>query len=237
VSERAKLCLVSVLPSNRWPYALRALTLSAAAVGLIALGAIGCDRHRAATRSVTPVYDKATGRLTRLDYDPDGNGRVNVRTEMNGRHPVRSFIDQNEDGTVERWEYYDASGRVGKVGQASRQDGREDTWLHQGADGAVVRIERATRGDGRVTRTEEYARGTVTEAREDSNGDGRLDRWETYRDGVLVVLALDTSRERGRPDRRLIYRPNGTLERLEEDATGNGVFTPVATSLDKLGTP
>lgn len=188
-----------------------------------AVAAGGCDGKRRDTH-VTPTYSKETGRLQRLDYDPDGNGRVNVRTEMDGSRPVRSLIDKNEDGVVERWEYYDQSARVVKVGTASRGDGREDTWLFPAPDGSVARIERSTRRDGKVTRWEDHGASGITAAREDADGDGRVDRWETYRDGALVMLALDGTRTRGRPDRRLVYAADGSLERLEEDPDGDGVF-------------
>jgi hypothetical protein len=40
------------------------------------------------------------------------------------------------------------------------------------------------------------------------------------------MMALDTTR-RGTPDRRLIYRPDGTLDRIEVDADGSGTFHPL----------
>jgi len=200
------------------------------AVLLIGLAVSGCRRPDQGTAPVKPTYSKQTGRLQQLDYDPDGNGRVNIRTVMDGSRPVRSLIDKNEDGIVERWEYYDESARVVKVGVASRGDGREDTWMFPAPDGRVSRIERSTLQDGKVTRWEDHGAGGILAAREDADGDGRIDRWESYRDGALVLLALDSTRARGRPDRRLIYAVDGSLERLEEDPDGDGVFAPPAGS-------
>jgi hypothetical protein len=61
---------------------------------------------------------------------------------------------------------------------------------------------------------------------EDTDGNGSIDKWETYADGALAVLALDIQ-GRGTPDRRLIYRPDGSLERIEADPTGSGQFQAV----------
>ena len=51
-----------------------------------------------------------------------------------------------------------------------------------------------------------------------------LDKWETYAGGVLSVLALDTQ-HRGKPDRQLIYRPDGTLDRIEVDPAAAADFS------------
>jgi hypothetical protein len=66
----------------------------------------------------------------------------------------------------------------------------------------------------------------MTRAEEDTTGDGKVDKWETYAAGTLSVLALDTLGT-GRPDRRLVYGPDGRFEREETDATGPGHFKPL----------
>ena len=38
---------------------------------------------------MTPIYDPATRELVRLDYDINGDGRIDVRTYMAGGRPVR----------------------------------------------------------------------------------------------------------------------------------------------------
>jgi hypothetical protein len=35
---------------------------------------------------------------------------------MDGNRALRSRMDRNEDGRVDRWEYYDGGGRLVKVG-------------------------------------------------------------------------------------------------------------------------
>ena len=80
---------------------------------------------------------------------------------MDGASIVRIEIDKDEDGAIERWEYYDANKRLEKVGTSRANDGKVDTWAYPAADGATARIERSTRRDGRVTRTEFYEGGVL----------------------------------------------------------------------------
>ena len=80
--------------------------------------------------------------------------------------------------------------------------------------------------DGRVSRREFFEAGELARIEEDTDGDGANDKWETYTAGVLAVMALDTER-RGKPDRRLIYKPDGSLDRIEADPTGAGQLSAV----------
>src|SRR6185436_692453 len=81
---------------------------------------------------------------------------------------------------------YNAAGALTKLDADSDHDGLIDMWAYM--DGArVVRVE------------------------VDENGDGKIDKGETYSDGSLSTMAIDTTR-RGRADRRLVYRPDGTLD-------------------------
>jgi hypothetical protein len=75
-------------------------------------------------------------------------------------------------------------------------------------------VESSSTNDGRVNRWEHYSGDVRIRAEEDTDGDGRADRWERYLNGALTDIALDTSAT-GVPDRRLIYRADGELDRLE----------------------
>ena len=172
-----------------------------------------------------PVYDPATGRLQQLRLDSDKNGTVDTVSFMDGTRLIRIEIDKDEDGRVERWEYYGTDRRLEKVGFSRGNDGKEDAWSFTGPDGSVVRVEISTERDGHVTRTEHYQKGVLTHAEDDDDRDGRPDRWEIYDGGRLSSVAFDT-RHRGTPDRRLLYRPDGTAV-AEVDPDGDGTFTPV----------
>jgi hypothetical protein len=129
---------------------------------------------------------------------------------MDGTRLVSMEIDRNFDGVIDRWEYYDASGSLEKVGFSRANDGTVDAWAYQDKNGRLARIEVSTRRDGKVNRLEFYEgeAGTLTRAEEDTDGNAGPDKWETYRDGALASVEIDTNRD-GRPDRRLTYGPNG----------------------------
>jgi hypothetical protein len=104
--------------------------------------------------AIQPLYDSATGRLQQLRYDSDKNGTVDTVSYMDGSRLLRIEVDSNEDGRVERWDYYGPERRLEKVGFSRQNDGREDAWSVVGTDGAVSQIEISTERDGRITRIE-----------------------------------------------------------------------------------
>ncbi len=155
------------------------------AVLLAALG--GCREARPDAR-MQATYDK-TGKLRLLTYDSNGNGKPDTWSHMDGTRVVRVEIDKNEDGVIERREYYDASQ-------------------------ALEKVEASTRPDGKVTRTEFYDGGALARAEEDIDGNGAVDRWETYANGLVRSVAFDTEGT-GRPTRRLVYGSDGQLVQIE----------------------
>ena len=185
----------------------------ACVVCVLAAGACQSQARSAGNERVQPTFDKESGRLTRLEADANGDGKVDTWGYMDGMRVVRVEIDENGDGKVDRWEYH-SQGNVGQAGQAT-PDARPDKTLE--------RVERATRFDGIVSRREYFDNGSLARVEEDTDGDGTIDKWETYNAGSLSVMALDTM-HRGKPDRRLIYKADGSLDRIETDPTGSGQF-------------
>jgi hypothetical protein len=184
--------------------------------------ATGCQR-RPQTRRIEPVYDPKTGKLQLLKYDSNGNGVIDTWSYMDGARAVRIDIDADEDGKIERWEYYGPNQKLEKIGFSRSKDGKEDAWSYPGAAGAIDRIEMSTRRDGKVSRVEHFKADRLIAAEEDSDQDGRIDKWETYEGDRLASVAFDTL-HRGTADRRLIYASNGAA-RLEVDPVGDGHFT------------
>ena len=185
----------------------------AAVVFSICLAAPGCDQAAAkakedAQRRVQPTYDKTTGKLTKLSYDANSNGKPDTWAFMDGVKLVRLEADENEDSLIDRWEYY-------PVGEGVTS-----------AKGPPERIERATHGDGKVSRREFFEAGALARIEEDVDGNGGIDKWETYAGGALALMALDTTGG-GKPDRRLIYKPDGSLDHIEADPGGTGNFQTV----------
>ena len=182
-----------------------ALTVTTAACRQSAAQPADSERFR-------PQYDKTSGRLTRLEYDSNGDHKIDTWGYMDGMRVIRVEVDEDGDGKVDRWEYHRA---------ASATDATEG-----GPDKTVERVERATRHDGKVSRWEYFDHGALTRVEEDTDGDGQVDKWEPYTGGTISMMTLDTV-HRGKPDRRLIYRPDGTLDRVETDPTGSGRFQPL----------
>src|SRR3954451_19915942 len=147
--------------------------LCVAAVVLSACSDPEKERIKETTR---PTYDKTTGKLTELTYDRNKNGKIDTWTDMDGTRPIRSRSDLDEDGKLDRWEYYDEKGGLAKVGFSRKQDGKVDAWAFSGPDGSVARVEISLTGDERkIDRREFYQGGALVRAEEDTNGDGRID--------------------------------------------------------------
>ena len=181
------------------------------------------ERLKATTKA---TYDERTGRLKELTSDANGNGRIDTWTEMDGSRPIRSRIDRNEDGRMDRWEYYGDGGRLVKVGFSRRDDGKPDAWAEPSPDGRISRVLVSSVGDEKkIDRWETYDPATpgagpesaqsLVAVDEDTNGDGRADRWEKYSAGQLQTASFDENGD-GRIDRRLTYQA-GKLVLIESE--------------------
>ena len=200
---------------------------------LLALMAAACsnperDRLKETTK---PSYDPATGRLKELTYDANKNGRIDTWTDMDGTRPLRARIDRDEDGKLDRWEYYDEKGQLAKVGFSRGNDGTPDAWAFSGADGRIVRVEvSSVKDEKKIDRWERYdpstagadGMGALIAADEDVNKDGTPDKWEVYERGTLKTAAFDENHD-GKPDRRLTYEA-GTLIVIETEPDASGKY-------------
>jgi hypothetical protein len=149
-----------------------------------------CSSDRGGAR-ITPEYDH-TGKLQLLKYDANGNGTVDTWSYMDGARVVRIEIDKDEDGKIDRWEYYGPGQKLEKIGFSRGNDGREDAWSYTQPDGGA-RIELSSHRDGRIDRIEYYAHDVMVRAEEDTDGDGKIDKWETY-DGARRFRSPDGAR-------------------------------------------
>jgi hypothetical protein len=72
------------------------------------------------------LYDK-DGRIERLlqDRNHDGRAEVVILYYPNGK-PRLGEIDTDEDGVVDRWEYFRTDGTLDRVGRG--RNGLPDTW-------------------------------------------------------------------------------------------------------------
>lgn len=161
------------------------------------------------------AYYDAWGRLQRIEYDANGDGRPDHVARHDGRRsPYQLDVDEDFDGRPDRWERYDAEGRLEKVGTASAPGRAPDLWAVPGPEGTVARREHDEDGDGVPERVELLRDGRVAEVQVDADRDGRLDRWQTWEGGRLAAEELDTDGD-GRADRRLRYDARGKIQALE----------------------
>ncbi len=190
----------------------RALRLAAGLT--LAIGAVVCGgappnapatsgQPAASTPATSPTasYNEQNGKLSELDFDRNGDGKVDTRAYMDGVLVKSIEIDRDGNGKTDRWEYYEP------VMSGSAPAGSPD------GHSVIVRAEEANAKNGRVNRREFYSQGLIARVEEDTNSDGRIDKWETYTDGLVATVDLDL-KHRGRPERRLVYRPDGSLERV-----------------------
>ena len=160
------------------------------------------------------AYYDAWGRLERFDYDSNGDGKPDVVAYHRGaKLPSLLEIDSDFDGATDRWEDYDAAGRLVKVGTSQRGPG-PDTWTYPGPGEQPSRREHDADHDGRIEKVESYRAGRVARVELDGDADGRIDRWQSWAAGRLETEELDTDGD-GRPDRRLRYGAQGRIQAVE----------------------
>lgn len=142
-------------------------------------------------------YDPKTGRLTKLDFDQNKNGRMDSFSYMDGTRTIRIEIDNDEDGKIDRWEHYDEHNKIERVGTSSRDDEVQDTFAYPDAKGFLARVEFDTDRDGHVDKREVFALKPGS---------------QDLRSLHIVEYEFDQA---GRPGRRLFYRPDGSFEKSE----------------------
>jgi hypothetical protein len=208
---------VSVRPARHLRWLAVALVLASSCSN--------ADKARA-RKAITPAYDPATGKLTELAYDSNHNRTFDTWTAMDGARPLLTRVDTNEDGKIDRWEYYDLNSTLLKVGFSRADEGKPDAWAFAGADGSISRIEISSVSDEkRIDRWEHYDPSGIASAEEDTDRNGTPDQWETYESGIVKTVAFDEDAD-GKPDRRLTYT-GGALARIESDPDTSGRFTKI----------
>ena len=207
---------------------------AAAWVVLLCAAAWSCSSQPDARPAA--AYDPETGRLHALAFDVNKNGKNDTVLYMDGTRIRRIELDLNENGKVERWDFYDEHGGLQKVGLSRRDDGIMDAEAFYTDAGALTEIRISTKRDGRYDRTEFYEQDVLVRSEDDTNGDGKPDKWDTYRPDpdaapgsppyAITSTAIDDA-SAGRPTRRFIYGARGMIARVEVDPAGDGVFVPL----------
>lgn len=176
------------------------------------------------------TYDPKTGRLTEITYDKNKNGVVDTWVEMDGSRPVSARIDDDEDGRIDRWEYYNQNGRLLRVGESREKTGKPDMYAYMGVDGMPERVEMIelsnVTGTESVVRRDFFQGGVRVRAEEDTDGDGIMDRWESgFVNAAARVVEFDDGKKRdGRPTQRFTYNERGALVSIETEPDGRGGY-------------
>ena len=184
------------------------VTTITAAILAAAIACTSTPPQPTSERPVTPVYSKDTGRLEQLVSDRNGDGKVDTRAFMDGTRLQRVELDRNGDTKPDRWEHYQTAANARAASQVE-----------------IERAEEANGADERITRREFYQRGAVVRVEEDTDANGHTDKWEHYTNGQLVRIELDLTGA-GFPDRRMTYRRDGSVDRVEVDPDGRGNWRP-----------
>ena len=159
-------------------------------------------------------YDQ-WGRLQRIEYDSNGDGKAdNIAYHDGEKSPHLLEIDEDFDGRFDRWEDYDPAGRLVKVGVSRKHNGHPDLWLTPGPNDLPIKKEYDDNGDMKIDRVEVLRAGLVVRVEIDSDGDGKMDRFQDWSTGHLASEDLDTNAD-GVADRRVVYDTNGRVLRLE----------------------
>lgn len=186
------------------------------------------DRNHDGFPERTEIY--VDGRLNRIDYDSDGDGRYDSTDQVgvdgavlmtmtdrnwnsiperwvqyNARHQVASeWIDADEDSTPERYRSFDSAGRLTEEGVDDDGDG-----LYE---------------ENRTFNTRWAPTAHALRVERDEDRDGVFERRESYTaEGLLRTVNDDSDGDSVR-DRISLYRADGTVLKEGHDRNGDGFF-------------
>ena len=167
------------------------------------------------------------GELRRRSYDAERRGSAG-RVEFHGEGRLfRVELDQDGDGKVELWNFYDPEERLEKQEQDRAADGKVDTYVTlDPATGKELRVLRDTDADGEIDSWRiNHPDGSTERLEEDRNRDGKADRFVTFAEGKPSRFEEDSDYD-GRLDTQGDLGPEGDVLADERDTDGDGAFRP-----------
>ncbi len=155
------------------------------------------------------------GTLRQLKFDSNGDGKPDVFAYFSGRNtPERLEIDENRDGTIDRWEEYNTEGNLVRYA-TSRKGGIPERFVEiDPITKATIQVETDADHDGKRERLELFVGGKLTRAEIDTDGDGKKDRFQDWSPGYLASEEIDRDND-GRPDIRITHSRSGAILKVE----------------------
>lgn len=163
----------------------------------------------------TIVRDGA-GRLLRVEFDADGDGRTDVWSFYENGALARQEIDDNRDGRVDA-RLVVTDGELVRAEVDRDGDGRFDA-LEIYAGGELTRQHLDDDGDGRFETIHVFAAGRHTRTEKDTTGDGQIDRWVFFDEGESPRLVEQDVDGDGVPDLRHRRQADGSFATDAPDA-------------------
>jgi hypothetical protein len=155
------------------------------------------------------------GTLRQMKLDSNGDGKPDVFAYFAGRNtPERLEIDENHDGTIDRWEEYNPQGVLVRFA-TSRKGGIPDRFVEiDPVTRATTQVETDADHDGKRERLEVFVGGKLVRAEIDTDGDGKRDRIQDWSPGYLASEEIDRDND-GRPDIRITHNRSGAIVKVE----------------------
>ena len=155
------------------------------------------------------------GTLRQMKFDSNGDHKADVFAYFSGRNtPDRLEIDENRDGTIDRWEEYNAQGVMVRFA-ISRKGGVPERFVEiDPVTKATIQVETDADHDGRRERLELFAGGKLNRAEIDTDRDGKRDRIQDWSPGYLASEEIDRDND-GRPDIRITHSKSGAILKVE----------------------
>ncbi|MEA3207305.1 MAG: hypothetical protein QOE70_362 [Chthoniobacter sp.] len=184
--------------------------LFVAGAAVLALMALAV-RHAFEIRRNPPPRGDQTYEKDEFDYNHDGRPD-HFGIYRRGRL-ISATADNNFDGRIDEWTFFDAEGRTERAELDTNFDGRPDEWLIY-RNGVVQTVTRDTDFNGRTDWVGTYVNGVIAHAEWVPNESGIVTRKEIYEHGVLREEWVDDNLD-GTFDYKILHDPLGnTSERL-----------------------
>lgn len=155
------------------------------------------------------------GTLRQMKFDSNGDRKPDVFAYFSGRNtPDRLEIDENRDGTIDRWEEYNSEGKLVRFA-TSRKGGVPERFVEvDPVTQATLQVETDADRDGKRERLELFVGGKLHRAEIDTDGDGKRDRIQDWSPGYLVTEDIDRDGD-GQPDIRITHSKSGAILKVE----------------------